>query len=31
VRGAGHMVPTDKPEPALRIIKELLGIQSIWN
>jgi cathepsin A (carboxypeptidase C) len=29
VRGAGHKVPMDKPEPALRIIKELLGIQSI--
>jgi cathepsin A (carboxypeptidase C) len=29
VRGAGHMVPTDKPEPALKIIKELLGVQSI--
>jgi carboxypeptidase C (cathepsin A) len=25
----GHMVPTDKPEPALKIIRELLGIQSV--
>ena len=26
VRGAGHMVPTDKPEAALEVIKELIGI-----
>ncbi|CAG2170691.1 unnamed protein product [Oppiella nova] len=29
VRGAGHMVPTDKPEAALAIIKDLIGVQQI--
>jgi cathepsin A (carboxypeptidase C) len=29
VRGAGHMVSMDKPGPALKIIKELLGIENI--
>ena len=25
VRGAGHMVPSDQPEAALEIVKELIG------
>ena len=29
VRGAGHMVPTDKPEAALEVIKELIGIKQL--
>ena len=29
VRNAGHMVPTDQPEAALAIIKELIGITKI--
>ena len=29
VRGAGHMVPSDQPEAALAIVKELIGIQKL--
>ncbi|XP_054166040.1 lysosomal protective protein-like [Oppia nitens] len=29
VRGAGHMVPSDKPEAALRILKDLIGLDHI--
>ena len=29
VRGAGHMVPKDKPEAALKIVKELTGISRV--
>ena len=29
VRGAGHMVPTDQPEAALAIVKELVGISNV--
>ncbi|CAG2114004.1 unnamed protein product, partial [Medioppia subpectinata] len=29
VRGAGHMVPTDKPEAGLQILKSLLGLAKL--
>ncbi|CAG2103781.1 unnamed protein product [Medioppia subpectinata] len=29
VRGAGHMVPTDKPEAAIQILKGLLGLAKL--
>ena len=29
VRGAGHMVPTDQPEAALAIVKELIGVEKL--
>ena len=29
VRNAGHMVPTDQPESALAIIKELIGVSKV--
>ncbi len=29
VRGAGHLVPIDKPETALKIILELIGISNV--
>ena len=29
VRNAGHKVPNDKPEAALKIIKQLIGISSV--
>ena len=29
VRGAGHFVPTDQPEAALEVIKELIGIKKL--
>ena len=29
VRGAGHMVPSDQPEAALAIVKELIGIRKL--
>jgi carboxypeptidase C (cathepsin A) len=25
IRGAGHMAPTDKPGPVLKVIEELIG------
>ena len=29
VRDAGHMVPTDQPEAALEVIKELIGVKKL--
>ncbi len=29
VRGAGHNVPMDKPEAALKIVRELIGISNV--